>query len=103
MSHQRKIASLIDGKLTSCLPLKSLDFGDSFFPSLSLSLSLSLFLHLLDFKGLRRMNMRATVGHKDVFLSYAHININFARRLKVIVCGNGRQLHIPWVCVCRLS
>ena len=29
------------------------------------------------------MNMQATVGHKDVFLSYAHININFARRLKV--------------------
>ena len=38
---------------------------------------------ILIFTGLRRMNMRSIVGHKDVFLSYAHININFARRLKV--------------------
>lgn len=47
VSHQRKIASLIDG--------------------------------------LRRMNMRSIVGHKDIFLSYAHININFARRLKFLL------------------
>ena len=31
------------------------------------------------------MNARSVVGRKDVFLSYAHININFARRLKVRV------------------
>ena len=30
------------------------------------------------------MNMQSIVGHKDVFLSYAHININFARKIKVI-------------------
>ena len=30
------------------------------------------------------MNMRSIVGHKDVFLSYAHISINFARKIKVI-------------------
>ena len=100
MSHQRKIASLIDGKITSCLPLKSLDIGDL---SLALSLSLCLSLPLLAFKGLRRMNMRATIGHKDVFLSYAHLNINFARRLKVVVCGNGRQIRIRMFSVYRSS
>ena len=33
---------------------------------------------------LRRMNMRSEVGRKDVFLSYAHIDINFARKIKVL-------------------
>ena len=36
------------------------------------------------------MNMQSIVGHKDVFLSYAHININFARKIKVFsACGEG--------------
>ena len=29
--------------------------------------------------------MRSVVGKKDVFLSYAHINVAFAQRIKVIV------------------
>ena len=32
---------------------------------------------------LRRLNMRSVVGRKDVFLSYAHINIQFAKKIKV--------------------
>lgn len=32
---------------------------------------------------LRRINARSIVGCKDVFLSYAHVNINFARKVKV--------------------
>ena len=27
--------------------------------------------------------MRSVVGQKDIFLSYAHVTINFARRIKV--------------------
>ena len=29
------------------------------------------------------LNMQSIVQKKDVFLSYAHINIDFARKLKV--------------------
>ena len=32
---------------------------------------------------LRRMNARSIVGAKDVFLSYAHINIGLAKKVKV--------------------
>jgi hypothetical protein len=32
---------------------------------------------------LRRLNMRSIVGRKDVFLSYAHINVQFALQIKV--------------------
>ena len=35
------------------------------------------------FADLRRLNMRSMVGRKDVFLSYAHINVEFALRVKV--------------------
>jgi len=35
--------------------------------------------------------MRSIVGRKDVFLSYAHINIHFAEQIKVLwlagMCG----------------
>lgn len=35
---------------------------------------------------LRRLNMRSIVGRKDVFLSYAHMNIQFAQQIKVLWC-----------------
>ena len=37
---------------------------------------------------LRRMNARSIVGAKDVFLSYAHINIALAKKVKV-----GTRIH----------
>ena len=33
--------------------------------------------------GLRRMKMRSVSKRKDIFLSYAHMNIEFARRIQV--------------------
>jgi len=32
---------------------------------------------------LRRMKMRSVIGRKDVFLSYAHMNIEYSRKIKV--------------------
>ena len=31
--------------------------------------------------------MRSIVGQKDIFLSYAHVTINFAKRIKVELCS----------------
>ena len=39
--------------------------------------------HSTSLLDLRRMNMRSVVGKKDVFLSYAHINVQFALHIKV--------------------
>ncbi|KAL5470853.1 hypothetical protein EMCRGX_G028891 [Ephydatia muelleri] len=43
---------------------------------------------------LRRMNMRHIVGSKDIFLSYAHINIQFARKLKIAL---NDALYTVWI------
>jgi hypothetical protein len=43
---------------------------------------------------LRRLNMRSMVGRKDVFLSYAHINIQFAIRIKRALNEGGYSVWI---------
>jgi hypothetical protein len=43
---------------------------------------------------LRRLNMRSMVGRKDVFLSYAHINIQFALRIKRTLNDSGYSVWI---------
>ena len=63
MSDQRRLSSLIDGIYKTHKPE----------------------LNLVWCVDLRRLNMRSVVGKKDVFLSYAHINVAFAQRIKVIV------------------
>ena len=63
VSDQRRLSSLIDGIYKTHKPE----------------------LNLVWCVDLRRLNMRSVVGKKDVFLSYAHINVAFAQRIKVIV------------------
>ena len=72
---QRKLSSLIDGK-----PILSHDYESTTFQQL-VHVPIY-FSHSLE---LRRMNMRSIVGRKDIFLSYAHINIKFGREIKVSI------------------
>ncbi|XP_065911545.1 uncharacterized protein [Dysidea avara] len=43
---------------------------------------------------LRRMKMRSVVGRKDIFLSYAHMNIEFSRKIKAALNEAGYSVWI---------
>ena len=73
VSDQRKLSNAIDGEF----------WPNNRMITVPLARDACCLLLCFLYIELRRMNMRAIVGQKDVFLSYSHININFARRIKV--------------------